>query len=71
MGKGYVDLGDSNSVTTANTYTTNALVPYSTTTQADARYYLNTLPLQSITKATATLDLNTHSIINVVDPVNA
>lgn len=34
-------------------------------------FYANTVPLQSITKATADVDINTHKLLNVVDPASA
>ena len=37
-------------------------------TTADGRYYLNTTTLDSITAPTADLSINTHKIVNLVDP---
>ena len=38
---------------------------------ADSRYYLNTTTLNNITLPSNNLNINTHRIINVVDPINA
>jgi hypothetical protein len=38
---------------------------------ADGRYYLNTTTLNNITLPSNNLNINTHRIINVVNPVSA
>ena len=40
-------------------------------TYADNRYYLNTVPLNSITAPTASVSLNSQKIVNVLDPTLA
>ena len=41
---------------------------YYTKTESDARYYLNTTSLNSITAPTASLSLNSQKITNLADP---
>ncbi len=38
--------------------------------EADARYYLNTVPLNQITLATADLDVNNYKLTNLADPTS-
>ena len=54
---------------TSKSYVDNALLNYYTKTLSDARYYQNNTPLQSLTKATASVDVNSQRILNCLDPV--
>jgi hypothetical protein len=51
-------------------YIDDLLLNYWTKTLADGRFYMNTVPLQSITKATASVDINNQRITNCLDPIN-
>ena len=46
------------------------MVNYLTSTQADARYYLNTTELNNITLATGNLSVNNHKITDLLAPTN-
>ncbi len=66
--KSYVDTAISGLSTVYQTIAN--MTNYYTKTQADARYYLNTTPLNSLTAPTGSLSINSQKVINVLDPTS-